>query len=163
MSRAARSANAADSLHPWSECSGVQFNMSDAMSESPNTKQAALPLVLVAEDHEDNLQIAVTILHHAGYRTALARDGAEAVRLARALRPDLVLMDIGLPVMDGWTAARTLRDGPDTRHIVIVACTAHALEEDEARATTAGCDAYITKPIPPLKLLEVVRTFLPAP
>jgi two-component system, cell cycle response regulator DivK len=156
-----RAANAARPLHRTDADGRLELFMANASPDLPPSAPVVSPLVLVAEDHEDNLRIAVTILQHAGFRTAEARTGLEAIECARTQRPAMVLMDIGLPIMDGWTAARTLRGDPDTAQIILVACTAHALEEDESRAALSGCDAYITKPISPKKLLDTVRALLP--
>ncbi|HYW31663.1 MAG TPA: response regulator [Gemmatimonas sp.] len=114
------------------------------------------PLVLVAEDNEDNRIIAATMLRHSGYRVVEATTGAEAMRIARTERPALILMDVGMPDIDGWSATRTLKDDPDTRHIVILAFTAHALPGDRDHAREAGCDGYLAKPVEPLRLVREV-------
>jgi two-component system cell cycle response regulator DivK len=116
--------------------------------------------ILLVEDHEDNRIVYRTILEHFGYRVLLAADGAEGVRLAREEKPDLILMDVSIPVMDGWEATRTLKSDPATAAIPIVALTAHALVTDRARAAEVGCDGYLAKPVEPRVVLEEVRRFL---
>jgi CheY-like chemotaxis protein len=116
--------------------------------------------ILLVEDHEDNRIVYSTILEHFGYTVLLAGDGAEGVRLAREALPDLVLMDVSIPVMDGWEATRVLKADPATAAIPIVALTAHALATDRERAAEAGCDGYLAKPVEPRRVLEEVRRFL---
>lgn len=116
--------------------------------------------ILLVEDHEDNRIVYSTILEHFGYTVLLATDGAEGVRLAREALPDLVLMDVSIPVMDGWEATRVLKSEPATAGIPIVALTAHALATDRERAAEAGCDGYLAKPVEPRRVLEEVRRFL---
>ena len=116
--------------------------------------------ILLVEDHEDNRIVYTTILEHVGYTVLLAGDGAEGVRLAREKSPDLVLMDVSIPVMDGWTATATLKADPATASIPIVALTAHALAGDRERAAEVGCDGYLAKPVEPRRVLEEVRRFL---
>ena len=116
------------------------------------------PLVLVAEDNEDNRIIAATMLRHSGYRVVEATTGAEAMHIARTAKPALILMDVGMPDIDGWSATRTLKDDPATQHIIILAFTAHALPGDREHARNAGCDGYLAKPVEPLRLVrEVAR------
>ena len=104
--------------------------------------------------------IASTMLRHSGYRVIEATTGAEALRLARTEKPALILMDVGLPDIDGWTATRTLKDDPDTQRIIILAFTAHALPADREHAMRAGCDGYLAKPVAPLRLVSEVRLAL---
>ncbi len=122
--------------------------------------RADSPLILVAEDNEDNRIIAVTILRHFGYRVIEAETGTAAMHLARAERPSLILMDVGMPDIDGWTATRTLKDDALTRSIIILAFTAHALPSDRQHAIDAGCDGYLAKPIEPLRLVREVEQAL---
>jgi len=116
--------------------------------------------ILLVEDHEDNRIVYRTILEHYGYTVLLAGDGAEGVRLAREARPDLVLMDVSIPVMDGWEATSVLKADPATAAIPVIALTAHALAADRARAEEVGCDGYLAKPVEPRVVLEEVRRFL---
>ena len=116
--------------------------------------------ILLVEDHEDNRNIYRTILEHYGYEVVLASDGQSGIRLAREAQPDLVLMDLSIPVVDGWEATRVLKRDASTRGIPVIALSAHALEEDRARAREAGCDGYLAKPVEPRKVLEEVARFL---
>lgn len=118
--------------------------------------------VLLVEDNEDNQIIYRTILEHVGHTVLLAGDGAEAVALVRAERPDVVLMDVSLPIMDGWEATERLQADPVTRDIPVIALTAHALDRDRARAHAVGCRAYLTKPVDPRAVLAVVADLLAA-
>jgi CheY-like chemotaxis protein len=112
------------------------------------------------EDHEDNRNIYRTILEHYGYRVLVATDGQNGIRLAREEQPDLILMDLSIPVVDGWEATRSLKLDELTRSIPVIALSAHALDEDRARAWDAGCDGYLAKPVEPRKVLAEVARFL---
>ncbi len=115
--------------------------------------------VLLVEDNEDNLVVYRTILDHVGYNVLEARDGEEGVTRAREEHPDLILMDISIPKIDGWEATRRLKADQATRDIPIIALTAHALEEDRERAIAAGCDGYLAKPVEPRRVVEEVPRF----
>jgi len=112
--------------------------------------------VLLVEDNDDSRIIYATALRFGGYTVIEAITGTEGVRLAREHLPDLVLMDISLPELDGWEATAIIKADPRTRHIPIVAVTAHVLPGDQLRSETAGCDAYLTKPISPALLVGEV-------
>jgi CheY-like chemotaxis protein len=101
-------------------------------------------------------------LEHAGYRVFLARDGLEGIALARAIGPSVILMDVALPKIDGWEAARVLRASPDTKDIPIIALTAMALHEDGRRARDAGVAIYLSKPVSLSRVLESVRSVVSA-
>lgn len=116
--------------------------------------------ILLVEDNEDNRTIYRTILEHVGYTVVEAADGEEGIRQARERLPDLILMDVSIPKINGWDATRTLKGDDATKHIPIIALTAHALEQDRQRAREAGCDGYLAKPIPPREVIEEVRRFL---
>jgi len=105
------------------------------------------PLVLIVEDIEDNLMLTKSLLEMADFRVIEARDGREALAQAQAHHPDLILLDMSLPEIDGWTVARTLRQLPDFRSTLIVALTAHAMQGDREKTFDAGCDEFMTKPI----------------
>lgn len=105
------------------------------------------PLVLIVEDIEDNLVLIKSLLEMADFRVVEARDGREALAQAQAHHPDLILLDMSLPEIDGWTVARTLRQLPDFRSTLIVALTAHAMQGDREKTFDAGCDEFMTKPI----------------
>ena len=116
--------------------------------------------ILVVEDQEDNRQILRDLLASAGYAMSEAGDGEAGIAAAKAQRPDLILMDIQLPLLDGYEATRRIKADPDLRHIPIVAVTSYALSGDEEKARAAGCDAYIAKPFSPRQLLGKVRELL---
>jgi len=116
--------------------------------------------ILVAEDDLDNRRIVVKVLSACGYETIEATDGNAAVSLARSEHPDLVIMDLAMPGVDGWEASRRLKADAQTADIPIIALTAHAMRGDEERAREAGCDGYLPKPCRPETLRETVRRFL---
>jgi len=117
--------------------------------------------ILVVEDTEDNRQIIRDLLSSVGYELIEAADGAEGVALAQKERPDLILMDIQLPEIDGYEATRRIRDIPELAKVPIIAVTSYALSGDEAKTREAGCDGYVAKPFSPRDLLAKVRQFLP--
>ena len=116
--------------------------------------------LLLVEDNEDNRIIYSTVLRHLGYRVIEAQDGVEAVELARSTQPDLILMDISIPRMDGWEATRILRGDSRTSAIPIVALTAHALADDRERAVEVGFSSYLAKPIEPRVVVAEVRRWI---
>jgi CheY-like chemotaxis protein len=103
--------------------------------------------ILYVEDNDDNIYVVNNRLGRAGFTILVARDGEQGVAMARAEQPDLILMDLRLPVIDGWEATRRIKADDATRHIPILALSAHAMSGDRARALAAGCDEYETKPI----------------
>ena len=117
--------------------------------------------ILVVEDTEDNRQIIRDLLSSVGYELIEAVDGAEGVAMAQSEHPDLILMDIQLPVIDGYEATRRIRAIPELARVPIIAVTSYALSGDEAKARDAGCDAYVTKPYSPRALLAKIREYLP--
>jgi CheY-like chemotaxis protein len=117
-------------------------------------------LILVVEDNERNLKLVRDVLQFAGYQVISARSGEQGVTLARQEMPDLVLMDLQLPAMDGAEALRVLRDDPRTRPIPVVAVTAFAMKDDRERALHAGFDGYLEKPINVRAFPALVRGFL---
>jgi two-component system, cell cycle response regulator DivK len=120
------------------------------------------PLILVADDDMDNRAIMAAGLAAAGFRVALAEDGARALAEAASRAPDLILMDMSMPVLDGYAATRRLKADPGLRRIPVVALTAFALAGDEAKARAAGCDGYITKPYIPSEVVRRVTAILAA-
>jgi two-component system, cell cycle response regulator DivK len=116
--------------------------------------------ILVVEDQEDNRRILRDLFANAGYELFEAESGEEALSALATSRPDLILMDIQLPVMDGYEATRRIRANPDLTSVPIIAVTSYALAGDEAKALAAGCSAYITKPYSPRALLAKVKEFL---
>jgi CheY-like chemotaxis protein len=118
--------------------------------------------ILIVEDVAFNLDLLVQLLED-DYEIVSADNGEDGVAMAMAQRPDLILMDMSLPKMDGWEATRLIKANPETAHITIVALTAHAMRGDEARARAAGCDGYLTKPVDDDLLFDTLEQFLGAP
>jgi CheY-like chemotaxis protein len=116
--------------------------------------------ILLVEDQEMNRDMLSRRLKKRGYEVSIAVDGAEGVDKARSEAPDLILMDMSLPVMDGWEATRTLKADEATRSIPVVALTAHAMSTDREKALAAGCDAYETKPVELPRLIETMEKLL---
>jgi two-component system cell cycle response regulator DivK len=116
--------------------------------------------ILMVEDTEDNRQIIRDLMESVGYDLIEAEDGAAAVAMATEHRPDLILMDIQLPVMDGYEASRRIKANPELRHIPIIAVTSYALSGDETKTKAAGCDGYLAKPFSPRQLLAKMNEFL---
>ncbi len=119
--------------------------------------------VLVVEDEEDSRNIYATLLRYHGYQVLEAMDGEHGVRLAREQHPDLILMDLRLPRLNGWSAAEWIKREPETTHIPIIALTVHASAADQERAHAAGFDSYLVKPCIPSRALEEVRRFIGPP
>ena len=117
--------------------------------------------ILIIEDQEDNRAIMRDVLSTAGYALIEAVDGQQGVKLARSERPDLILMDIQLPLLDGYEATRQIRATEDLKSVPIIAVTSYALSGDEAKTREAGCDSYVAKPFSPRELLAKVRALLP--
>ena len=120
------------------------------------------PLVLVVEDYQDAREMYTAYLQFSGFDVAEAGNGLEAIEKAQELLPDIVLMDLALPRMDGWEATRRLKNDPRTRHIPIVALTGHALAGHAEGAREAGCDAFVTKPCLPDALVAEIKRLLDA-
>lgn len=116
--------------------------------------------VLLVEDNEDNFELVRFLLERAGYEVLAGYDGKEALELARRELPDLILMDLSLPGIDGWTAGRELKTDPITSHIPLLALTAHTLPGDRKRAMEAGFDGYISKPIDVVRFGENITKTL---
>ena len=118
------------------------------------------PLVLVVEDYQDAREMYSAYLQFSGYRVAEATNGLEAIETAIELMPDIILMDLALPKVDGWEATKRLKSDPRTKHIPIVALTGHALAGFAEGAREAGCDAFVTKPCLPDALVAEIRRML---
>jgi two-component system, cell cycle response regulator DivK len=116
--------------------------------------------ILVVEDNEMNRDMLSRRLQRKGYEVVLATNGAEGVEMTLSERPDLILMDMSLPVLDGWQATRQIKTNPETQTIPIVALTAHALAGDREKSIQAGCDEYETKPVDFPRLLGKIKSFL---
>jgi len=118
------------------------------------------PLVLLAEDFEDARELYRDFLEFSGFTVETAGNGREAIDLAVSLLPDLILMDASMPVLDGWQATKALKAHPATKHIPILALTAHAFDDARQNARDAGCDGFVTKPCLPDDLVARVRAML---
>ena len=117
--------------------------------------------VLYVEDNDDNIYMLQKRLARAGFTVVIARDGAQGVALASAERPDLILMDLGLPVLDGWEATRRIKAAAETKHIPVIALTANAMTGDQEKAISAGCDDFDTKPVELPRLLGKIQALVP--
>jgi two-component system cell cycle response regulator DivK len=120
------------------------------------------PTVLIVDDFDDNRQMYAEFLGFSGFHVIEASNGLEAVEKTTSALPDIVVMDLSLPVLDGWEATRRLKADPRTRHIPVLALTGHALEGHSKGARAAGCDAFLVKPCLPDKLLDTVNAILAA-
>ncbi|PKN57859.1 MAG: two-component system response regulator [Deltaproteobacteria bacterium HGW-Deltaproteobacteria-14] len=119
-----------------------------------------MPTLLLVEDHEPNRDMLQRRLTRRGYDVIVAEDGERALLRAHEMRPHLVLMDLGLPDIDGWEVTRRLKGSPETRAIPIIALTAHAMPKDRDDAFAAGCDAFVAKPIDFDELLATIEALL---
>lgn len=117
--------------------------------------------LLLVEDNELNRDMLTRRLQRRGFQVITALDGESAIRTANEEKPDLILMDMGLPGINGWDATRRIKENPETRHIPVVALTAHAMHGDREQARKAGCDAFETKPVELDRLLNTIRSLLP--
>ena len=118
--------------------------------------------ILYVEDNEDNIYMLKSRLTRAGHTVVIATDGAQGVAMAASERPDLVLMDLSLPVLDGWEAASRIKAASETSRIPIIALTAHAMAGDQEKALAAGCDDFDTKPVDMPRLLGKIHALVPA-
>ena len=119
-----------------------------------------MPKILLVEDNEMNRDMLSRRLMRRGYEVIIAIDGEGGLALAREQSPDIILMDMSLPVLDGWEASRQLKADADTKHIPVIALTAHAMSSDRDKALAAGCDDYDTKPVELERLLEKIEALL---
>ncbi len=117
--------------------------------------------ILYVEDNEDNVYMLTRRLGRKGYEVIAAGDGEQGVAMAQSEAPALILMDLSLPVLDGWEATRRLKAAPETRHIPVIALSAHAMAGDREKALAAGCDDFDTKPIEFARLLDKIRALVP--
>jgi two-component system, cell cycle response regulator DivK len=117
--------------------------------------------ILYVEDNDDNIYVMENRLRRHGHAVLIARDGASGVQLAISERPDVILMDLSLPVLDGWEATRRLKAAQQTRDIPVIALTANAMAGDREKALAAGCDDFDTKPVVMERLLGKIETLLP--
>jgi two-component system, cell cycle response regulator DivK len=119
-----------------------------------------MPKILIVEDNEDNWQILSRRLRRRGYDVVIARDGKQGLTMAKSDKPDLILMDMNLPLLDGWEATRLIKATPKGKATPVIALTAHALSGDREKALEAGCDDYHTKPVELPRLLEQIEAQL---
>ena len=138
----------------------LRWEWSPQRKESVDDPASTGQTLLLVEDNEDNRIIYCTVLRHLGYEVIEAQDGVQAVELARAVQPDLILMDISIPRMDGWEATRILREDPRTRAIPIIALTAHALADDRERGSEVGFSSYLAKPVEPRVVVAEIRRWI---
>jgi two-component system cell cycle response regulator DivK len=117
--------------------------------------------ILCVEDNDDNIYVLENRLTRSGFTVRIARDGAAGVEMASAEQPDLILMDLSLPVLDGWEATRRIKAAAETRHIPVIALTANAMTGDREKAMAAGCDDFDTKPLELPRLLAKIRSLVP--
>lgn len=117
--------------------------------------------ILYVEDNEDNIYVLRRRLGRAGFTVLVASDGEQGLEVAAAEQPSLIIMDLGLPVLDGWEATRRLKSSAETRHIPVIALSAHAMAGEREKALSAGCDDFDTKPVDIERLLGKVRALLP--
>jgi two-component system cell cycle response regulator DivK len=117
--------------------------------------------ILYVEDNDDNIFMLKNRLTRAGFTMIIATDGAQGVAMALSEQPDMILMDLSLPALDGWEATRRIKAATDTKHIPIIALTAHAMFGDREKALAAGCDDFDTKPVELPRLLGKIRALLP--
>ena len=134
----------------------------DPPAASPAAAPGTPPLVLIVDDYDDNREMYSSYLEFAGLRVAEAVNGKEALSKTHELMPDLIVMDLSLPGIDGWQATRTIKQDPRTRHILVLALTGHALEGAHESATEAGCDGFLTKPCLPEDLCREIQRMLDA-
>lgn len=118
--------------------------------------------ILYVEDNEDNIYMLQRRLTRLGYEVEIARDGEQGIAQSKAIEPDLIIMDLGLPVIDGWSAIKTLKSDPETARTPIIALTAHAMSHDRQRAFDMGCDDFDTKPVNMKRLQEKIEALLNA-
>ena len=116
--------------------------------------------ILYVEDNEDNVYVLKNRLTRAGHTVLVAPAGAQAVTMAAGEQPDVILMDLSLPVLDGWEATRRIKAAPETRNIPVIALTAHAMAGDRERAMAAGCDDFDTKPVEMPRLLDKIEALV---
>ena len=117
--------------------------------------------ILYIEDNEDNADILKRRLWRLGFEIVIATDGAEGVAMAGETKPDLILMDLSLPIMDGWEATRRIKAAPATKHIPVIALTSHAMVGEREKAMAAGCDDFDTKPVELSRLVGKIRALVP--
>ncbi len=142
---------------------GTQFQMDELNSKNGKDGPDPQRCILIVEDNGDMRDFLRRVLARHGYGHLEAADGIEGIEIAHRDHPDLILMDMSLPELDGFEATRRLKADKTTQHVPIIAVTAHARPADEKRALEAGCDAYLSKPYSLREFIDVVQKFLPSP
>lgn len=132
----------------------------DRETANLDEREAGLSKILIVEDNEMLQEILSERLGFRGFDVVIARDGERALAITPQEKPDLILMDMSLPILDGWETTRRLKANPDTQHIPIIALTAHSLSGDREKSLAAGCDDYEAKPVNFARLLKKMSTFL---
>jgi len=143
----------------WQQSQLLRHHQTDSTVVTTPTAREP-PLILLAEDFEDVRELYRAYLEFSGFRVETANNGREAIEQALALQPDLILMDASMPVLDGWRATRELKNNATTKHIPILALTAHAFDDARREAKDVGCDGFVTKPCLPDELVARVRAVL---
>jgi two-component system cell cycle response regulator DivK len=128
--------------------------------EARGSSPGEVPLILIVDDNEDARDMYALYFEHVGLRVATARDGEDALRKVDTLKPSLIVMDLTMPGMDGWTATRLLKAAPETRDIPVIALTGQVMQGADTQAHAAGCDRYVMKPCLPDDLLTIVRDMI---
>ena len=150
-------------MHLGGVSAGRRLDLFIHVTNLQNEKDATIMnrCILVVEDQEDNRRILRDLLTNSGYNLVEAEDGAQALTMAQHERPDLILMDVQIPVLDGYEVTRRLKADPELRVIPIIVVTSYALSGDESKARAAGCNAYVTKPYSTRQLLAKIREYVP--
>jgi two-component system, cell cycle response regulator DivK len=141
-------------------CSGLVRDVSKPHPMEEVQREPDMPKVLLVEDNEMNMEMLSRRLVRKGYEVIPATDGEQGIAIAQTQKPDLILMDMSLPVISGWDATRSLKASPTTQSIPVIALTAHAQSRDREQALQAGCDDFETKPIELLRLLQKMESLL---
>ena len=142
---------------------GNQFQIHSSKPDNDRNVAGLQRRILIVEDNSDMRDFLRRVLARHGYAHLEAADGSEGMEIAQQDHPDLILMDMSLPELDGFEATRRLKANKETQHVPIIAVTAHARPSDEKRALEAGCDAYLSKPYSLREFLDIVQKFLPSP
>ena len=141
-------------------CSSIAKSNDEIGSLPPNFKEIYMTRILYVEDNEDNIYMLKRWLKRKGFDVSIAEDGQIGVEMAKSEKPDLILMDLNLPIMDGWEATSVLKSDTETKDIPIIALSAHAMTEHKKRALDSGADDYDTKPVDVDRLLSKINRYL---
>jgi CheY-like chemotaxis protein len=147
-------------LEDWWKKSAC-FSIAARHPHRASRRKEHLVKILYVEDNDDNVYVLKSRLTRAGFTVLIATDGAQGLAMAATDCPDLIVMDLSLPVLDGWEATKQIKAQPATRHIPVIALSAHAMSGDREKALAAGCDDFDTKPVEMSRFLEKIRVLLP--